>query len=198
MKNIKKIIASNLLELRKEYKLTQSELAEKLNYSDKSISKWEKGETLPDIEILCKIAQIYGVSFDYLIHEGKKSEKRQYIKSDTLNKIFISLLAVSFVWILASIIFVYINLNANLGTNTWLAFIWSIPNSFLVLIILNKFLKYKGVLVYYFSFFIWSLLLSVYLQFLSYNIWLIFILGIPIQATILLWARIFNNRNSRL
>ena len=58
MKDVRQIIAENLIELRKVNKLTQLELAEKLNYSDKAISKWERGESLPDVEILCQIADL--------------------------------------------------------------------------------------------------------------------------------------------
>jgi transcriptional regulator with XRE-family HTH domain len=54
MRDVRQIIADNLIELRKVNKLTQLELAEKLNYSDKAISKWERGESLPDVEILCQ------------------------------------------------------------------------------------------------------------------------------------------------
>ena len=68
MENIKEIIASNLASLRKERKFTQQELASKLNYSDKAVSRWEHAETLPDIETLCKICEIYGVKFEYLLN----------------------------------------------------------------------------------------------------------------------------------
>ena len=63
----KQIIAANLVALRKNHKLTQQELAAKLNYSDKAISRWEHAETLPDIETLCKVCAIYGVKFEYLL-----------------------------------------------------------------------------------------------------------------------------------
>ena len=52
MEELKSIIGENLASLRKEKKLTQAELAERFNYTDKAISKWEKGETSPDIETL--------------------------------------------------------------------------------------------------------------------------------------------------
>ena len=61
MENVKEIIAKNLLELRKQRRYTQQDLATKLNYSDKAISRWEHAETLPDIETLCKICDLYGV-----------------------------------------------------------------------------------------------------------------------------------------
>ena len=53
--NVKEIIAANLVSLRKGSRLTQQQLAERLNYSDKAVSRWENAETLPDIETLCKI-----------------------------------------------------------------------------------------------------------------------------------------------
>ena len=69
MEDLKKIIGNNITALRTSAKLTQSELADKLNYSDKSVSKWERGESAPDIFILKQIADIFGVMVDYLLLE---------------------------------------------------------------------------------------------------------------------------------
>lgn len=57
MKAIKEVLIENLISLRKEHKLTQLELAEKIGYSDKAVSRWEHGEVLPDVETLDKIAE---------------------------------------------------------------------------------------------------------------------------------------------
>ena len=67
MEEVKDIVAKNIHELRKKNNMTQLELAEKLNYSDKTVSKWEKGENSPDITFLVEIANIFGVSLDYLV-----------------------------------------------------------------------------------------------------------------------------------
>lgn len=67
MEEVKNIVAKNIYELRKKNNMTQLELAEKLNYSDKTVSKWEKGENSPDITVLVEIANIFGVSLDYLV-----------------------------------------------------------------------------------------------------------------------------------
>ena len=75
MKDIKPIIAVNLSNLRKEKGLTQAELAEKLLYSDKSVSKWERAESVPDIYVLNSIAEMFGVTVDYLLQEHKPEEK---------------------------------------------------------------------------------------------------------------------------
>ena len=77
MKEIREIVSENLTELRKEKKLTQLELAEKINYSDKAVSKWENGDTLPDIETLQKLCDFYGVTLDYLTHEGSRKDKKE-------------------------------------------------------------------------------------------------------------------------
>ena len=81
---VKNVVAKNLIELRKSRKLTQSDLAEMLNYSDKTISKWENGDSLPDIAVLAALTDIYGITLDDLVHAnaaersgGNAKEKRE-------------------------------------------------------------------------------------------------------------------------
>ena len=62
MEELNKIIANNLVKSRKNAKLTQLELAEKLMYSDKNVSKWERGDSVPDVVILKQLADIYGIT----------------------------------------------------------------------------------------------------------------------------------------
>lgn len=73
---VKVIVAKNLTELRKSRGLTQSELAEKLKYSDKTVSKWETGDSLPDISVLAELAALYGISLDDLVHENAAEKLR--------------------------------------------------------------------------------------------------------------------------
>ncbi|MBQ3048267.1 MAG: helix-turn-helix transcriptional regulator [Clostridia bacterium] len=192
MKDLKSIIAENLAYLRKSSKMTQLELAEKLNYSDKSISKWEHGETMPDIEVLKQIADLYGVSIDFITTENAKDNAPKFLKQNTFknkqNQIIVTFLAVSIVWIIASIIFVYTNII--LQANYWLVFLWSIPTSVFVCLYFNKLWgtkKYKFILI---SAFVWSLLPCIYFQFLAHNIWPLFLIAIPTQVAIILWSKI--------
>ena len=74
MEDIKSIVAKNITELRLLNNMTQMELAEKLNYSDKTISKWERAESSPDIAVLVDIADLFGVSLDYLVSQGKQAK----------------------------------------------------------------------------------------------------------------------------
>ena len=69
-KSIEDIIADNLTELRKSKKLKQSELAEQMGYSDKTVSRWENGSTVPDIATLARLAEFYGITVDDLLHEN--------------------------------------------------------------------------------------------------------------------------------
>ena len=61
MEELREIIAKNISDLRKKSGLTQIELAEKLNYSDKAVSKWERGDSVPDVGVLKQIADLFGV-----------------------------------------------------------------------------------------------------------------------------------------
>ena len=75
MSDLNKVFADNLIFLRKHANLTQLELAERLSYSDKAVSKWERGEAIPDISVLMSIAAIFGITVDELMKEHKEGEK---------------------------------------------------------------------------------------------------------------------------
>ena len=76
MDELKNIVASNLIELRVASGMTQSQLAEKINYSDKSVSKWERAEAIPDVAVLKNIAEVFGVTVDYLITTHDRWERK--------------------------------------------------------------------------------------------------------------------------
>ena len=185
---IKQNIAKNIGELRKANKLTQLELAEKLNYSDKAISRWERGDTLPDIDILCQICELFGVTFEYLISKNTEKEIQKNTLAYVGNRLTITLLAISVVWIVATFVYVYSNIIS--GTQPWTAFIWAIPATCAVAFTCNKMWGERIYTLLILSVGIWSLLTAIYLQLLTYNLWLIFLLGIPIQVTIFLWYRL--------
>ena len=67
MDELKAVFAGNLIHLRTKAGLTQAELAEKIHYSDKSVSKWERAESLPDLQVAKELAQVFGVTVDFLI-----------------------------------------------------------------------------------------------------------------------------------
>lgn len=192
MESLRKIIGSNLAELRKERKITQLELAEMFGYTDKAISKWEKGDTLPDVETLYQLASFYGVTIDYLTNDIPLEEK-EIITNPTkqtnikANRISIVLLSISLVWMLATICFVWIMVFNSV--NYYQVFIYAIPLTAIVLVLFNKTWGKRNYNFYIYTLFLWSLISSIYVGFLQYNLWPLFLLGVPSQILIFLWSR---------
>lgn len=195
MNDYKRIIANNITELRKAIPLTQAELAEKLNYSDKAVSKWERGESIPDVIVLKEIADIFGVTVDYLLEEvhplsgNMQSVPRQLKK----NRLLITLSSCVLVFLIATIAFVALDTMASIP-RIWLAYVYSVPVCAIVLIVFNSMWGKKKLNFLFISLLVWGLLTSIYLT-IGYRYWIIFIVGAPAQLIIILWsgirARIF-------
>ena len=189
MNDLKQIIASNISKLRKQKKLTQLEFAKALNYSDKAISKWERAESIPDIIILKQIADLFGVTVDYIINEHSENEKILVIekeKKSKINKISLTLLSTCPIWIISTIVFTFVLIFT--GKYLWQAFIVGIPLSILIFLIFNSIWGNKRNNYFIISCFVWSILLCFYLCLLKFNVWQLFILGIPAQIAIILWS----------
>ena len=191
MNDLKKIVGENLTKLRQHNKMTQSELAEKLNYTDKSISKWEHGEALPPLEVLKEIADLFNVNIDFLITENDDStfDRRYNLKENKVNKIIITLLAVSLIWLIATILYVYGYTLAN--QNYWIFFVASVPLSCIVLLVFNGIWGRRKYIFILTSILQWSILATTFLFFLIYYStipWAIFFIGIPLQIGIILWS----------
>ena len=203
-KDFNTIVGQNLLKLRKNKKLTQLEVAEKFNYSDKSISKWEKGESLPSVDVLCDLAAFYGVTLDDLTSdkqgdeitatETKKSKKEKKAKRERTPRMFsthlmITLLSVGAVWLCATILFVLLKIFAD--TNYYMGFMWAGVASLIVLIVFNAIWGRMRYLFPILTVLLWLLLASLQLQIYiptNYNIWPVYFLGIPLQILIILWG----------
>ncbi|MBQ3146091.1 MAG: helix-turn-helix transcriptional regulator [Clostridia bacterium] len=191
MNDLKQIIAHNIIKLRKEKKLTQIEFAQKLNYSDKAISKWERAESLPDVIVLKQISDIFGISVDYLLKEHSENEKLVLVKNkknSKINKVSLTLLATCPIWIIATIIFTFILIFTN--KYVWLVFFISVPLTVLLFLIFNSIWGNRRNNYFIVSIFVWSILSCLYLCLFKFNVWQIFILGIPAQIAIILWANL--------
>ena len=192
MENLNEIIGKKLLYLRKRNKLTQAELAEKLSYSDKAISKWEKGESLPSVEVFYKISKLYSVSLDYII--GDEVVTPQPIKNDDKKRIYVSItnLAIVGVWFVALLLFVIFDIFTH--TSQWMLFGWAVPTTCVVAIIFDCIWHKRKGLFLLLSVLVWSLLICFALQFLSINIWKILFIGIPLQIAILIMSRMWKKQ----
>ena len=201
---LKYIIGKNIAAHRKRFGLTQAELADKLNYSDKAVSKWERGESTPDIITLTQLAEQFGITVDELIRDpdalpentgavqqamGKVVEKTLKRKAD--KNIILGLSSI-LVWFVA--LFVYVVLSGVGLKNSWLAFFYAVPADAIVLLSLRSAwhdFRWNRILI---SAIMWGALLSIYMTLAvlaDIHYWKMFLLGIPGQIAILLWFRMF-------
>lgn len=185
MEDIKEVISQNIATIRKKRKLTQVELSEKLNYSDKAISRWEKGESLPDIETLHKLSEILEVPVASFFEENAFAEREiPKKKSNIPNKIMVTVLSCLVVWIVATLLYVYIYTYSDI--EYWQAFIWAVPATTILLCYYNKIWGWTMLSIFLHSVTLWSLVVAIYCQFLDYNIWIMFLLGALLQVIIVL------------
>ena len=187
MSNLREIITENLLYLRRKNKMTQQDLAKKINYSDKAVSRWENGEVLPDVETLAKIADVYGVPLSRILEKGAPEDGSPSPSRDPalLTKAIIAAISVCVVWAIAVIIYVYIRVFVR--TSFWQIFLWAVPVSSIVMHVFNnRWLRIPFVSMACSSLTIWGFITSTYCSILSYNVWLIFLIGVPLQAIVIL------------
>ena len=207
---LKYLIGANIAAYRKSSGLTQAGLAERLNYSDKAVSKWERGESVPDVMTLVQLAEQFGITVNDLLVDpnelpeqtdavsqamGKVVEKTLKRKA---NKSIILGLSSILVWFVA--LLVYVILSSVGVPNSWISFIYAIPVDAIVLLSLRSawhdYRRNQGLI----SLIMWGCILSVYMTLFlmgHFNVWKLFLLGIPGQAAILLWFRLFRHDKNK-
>jgi transcriptional regulator with XRE-family HTH domain len=200
MKDLSPIVSHNLAELRKSRGLTQGELAEKFAYTDKSISKWEHGDALPDLNTLQELADFYGVTLDYLTHEESDDSLVEMGKIDPkaqeVNKKIIAALGVIFIWTIASVLFASFTIIPN-HWHPWLAFVWSTPASLFTLILANGAWGKKEYRAPLWIAFFWFLVGAIYLELgmdladgFGWKCWFILVIAVPLTISAFLMEKI--------
>ncbi|MBE7088984.1 MAG: helix-turn-helix transcriptional regulator [Clostridiales bacterium] len=190
MDNLKETIAQNLIKLRTQAKLTQLQLAEMLNYSDKAVSKWERGESIPDLRVLMQIAEIYNIKLDDLVHPMQE-EKIKPTLNVGKKRLLITLLSVGLVWFIATGIFAVLYFIPQTADYAYLVFLAAPFASAIVLTVFSSMWGNRFYTAFACSLLVWmlALLLATYLQ--AFNVtekyWLFFIVTIPFQVLIILW-----------
>lgn len=197
MQDLKFIIAKNIQKLRQEKGMTQLELAEKINYSDKSVSKWERGESLPDIVVLKSVADLFEVTLDYLVeeeHSQKPVTKEMMDRNYRRNCYIITGTSIFIVALMATLIYVIWAMISPGTSYPWLCYAYAIPVALIVWLVFNSiwFNPRRNFLIV--SLLVWSLLLALYLTFsmMGFHIWPILLVGIPAQLIIWMWSKIKN------
>lgn len=190
--SFKLIVAQNIFYLRTQNQMTQLELAKELNYSDKAISKWERGDGIPDAYVLKKMSELFDVTVDYILTEHNEQERKidtkpaKKAKAMLANVIMISIATVA--------LLVFVILAIATKVYHWQIFIYVVPAIIIVGIVFSFILKNKIIGIVSISALIWSILLVIYFALWdlrdSYATWMILLVGIPAQLIVLLSFKI--------
>ena len=198
-------LGANIVAYRKRSGLTQARLAEQLNYSDKAVSKWERGESMPDVVTLVQLAELFEITVDELledpnalpaesggrIEQAMEAAVQKTLKRKANKKIILSLSSL-LVWFVA--LLVYVVVSSMDIPNSWVAFFYAVPADAIVQLSMRSAwhdFRWNKTLI---SIIVWGSLLSIYmtlLVFWGFNIWKLFLLGVPGQLAILLWFRMY-------
>lgn len=204
---LKDLIGKNIASYRKCAGLTQAGLAEKLNYSDKAVSKWERGESIPDVITLMQLADLFEITVNELVADpdvlpgdnpGNLEKAMTQVSEKALkrkaNKNIILALSSVLVWFVALLTFVILSSFPVLEKYSFLLFFYAIPANAIVALSLRSAwhdFRWNKALI---SAIVWGSLLSIHVSlliFLNFNLWKIYLLGIPGQIAIFLWFRMY-------
>lgn len=189
---LKSTIASNLTYYRKQAGLTQLKLAEILNYSDKAVSKWERGEGVPDIFILVQLADLYQISVNDLIGERKIIKKASFLK----NRILITLLSIVLAWLVFVVSFAIVTIIERNTSNdwskwTWVLFIAPIPVSCIIALVFDKIWdEVRWHRFFIVSGIVWTTALLIVSLLLVFDVnfhWVIWFVAATLQILVVLW-----------
>jgi len=206
---LKSQIGANIALYRKNAGLTQAGLAAKLNYSDKAISKWERGESIPDVITLLTLAEQFEITVNDLLADpnalpedgdpGKLEKAMSHVSEKALkrkaNKTIILKLSSLLVWFVALVFYVVLSSFELTESFSTILFPYAIPINAIVLLSLRsawRDFRWNKALI---SIIVWGFLLSIYVTFYMVwhiHFWKLYLLGIPGQIAILLWFRLFS------
>jgi transcriptional regulator with XRE-family HTH domain len=194
-KILKQHIANNLIYYRKLKNMTQSELAERINYSDKSVSKWERAAGVPDIFVLKLLADLYGISVDDLLDE-KIAESPPPVSNKNAPRFITFLLAAGIAWLTATVVFTGLKLFAPAPDKAWLAFIFAVPVSSIIAVVFSSLWWRMLARVAAASSLIWSLAACIHLVIPMKNIYLVYVIAAVVQILVLLWFLLLRKKSA--
>ena len=183
---VRQNIAQNIARYRRAAGDTQQQLAEKLSYSDKSVSKWERGEGLPDVYVLMTIAELYGVSLSELVGEAAPAAPGRTV----YNRRIILTLAVGLVWLVAALVFLLSTLFGIPADRAWLSFIYAIPVSGIVATVLAALWFGALARTLAVSVMVWGVAIAIHLSIPLSSAVFVYIIAAVMQLLVVLWFRL--------
>ena len=184
----KAFIGSQIAKFRRQTGLTQAQLAEKLGYSDKAVSKWERGDSVPDVLTLMEIARFFEVPVQSFL--GQESDSAASRKPGASRD---RILALVLAGIACLGVLTFVLLSAFRISGSWLSLLYSLPAAFLTAMILRLCWHDFRHLAFLISGLMWSVLLSISVSLLvfgGFHLFTVLLPGIPGQIVIYLCFRL--------
>ena len=193
-------IGKNIMRLRRMANMTQLELAERINYSDKSVSKWEQGNGIPDVRILVQLADLFNVSVDDHVREHAEVPVMPK-KTRLLRRIITMVLSVGLCWLVAVVCFVFIGIGAPSLAEKWLAFVYAVPASAVVTLVFACIWHYRWVRIVSITVLVWTVLACIHLTAIACGVDMeavpvayVYLIGVPLQILAVIffspWKRV--------
>ena len=191
MEDLKEVIAKNLVRLRQQAGLTQLKLAEMLNYSDKAVSKWERGESIPDLRVLIQLAEIYHIKVDDIITEHPEGEIKPKQKKEK-KRLLIVLLSVGLVWFVATGVFAIMYFTQSAAPYAWMVYVVAPIVTSIVLTVFSGIWGTKLTNAITCTMILWSAVAIFHVFFSVFapavdKWWLFYVVAAPFQVLIILW-----------
>ncbi|MDR1093416.1 MAG: helix-turn-helix domain-containing protein [Clostridiales bacterium] len=193
---IRTAVAANIVRYRRQFNLTQAELAEMLNYSDKAVSKWERAESVPDVYILKQLSGIFGVTVDGLL-SGEREEKPAVKKLSTRVRLLVPIMSALILFFLMTVAFSVLTMLPVDWKRSWLLFVYVLPAVAVVFIVFSAIWGKALYTALFVSALIWSLALSLFLTFELDNTFLLFIIAAPLQILTALGWWLFRSHKKK-
>ena len=185
LNELKLVTASNIIRLRTGRGMTQAELGARLNYSDKTISKWERGEAIPDAFVLTQLAELFGVSVDFLLSSHDKWEKPKENEVEEVRYSVEHIIAIAVIGVLTAFLIAFVTLWL-MGIVEWRIFLFALSAAILVYMILICVFKRTRQLQNVIALFVASLFVIVYFFLPTANPWQLFLILVPAEALVFL------------
>ena len=185
MDELKIIFASNLIRLRTQAGMTQAELGKQLSYSDKTISKWERAEAIPDAGVLMQMSQMFQVTVDYLLTEHDSWQPPE--EPPSFSRGAVTAVSVTGLWTLAVLIFSVMWIS---GRILWMVFPVTVALTIILLLVFNSLWNNGRGNMFIVMALVFSLVLVIYLLFFRMNMWQLFLVVIPAELVVFFSFRI--------
>ena len=196
LNELKLVTASNLIRLRTGRGMTQAELGARLNYSDKTISKWERGEAIPDAFVLTQLAELFGVSVDFILSSHDKWEKPKEEEIEEVRYSVEHIIAIAVIGVLTAFLIAFVTLWL-MGIVEWRLFLFALSSAILTYLILICVFRRRRQLQYVIALFVASVLVLVYFYLPAASLWQLFLILVPAEVLVYLACNVKKHKHPK-